>query len=238
MVNNIFPITLSQAEVRRKGNRLVGPLDLTIGAEGFTILLGPNGAGKTTLLKTLHGMERLAAGARVWAVDASEAVKHQGFVFQTPVMLRRTVLENVAYPLVLKKFRKNVAQDEASLWLEKVGLDGMANRRASVLSGGERQKLALARALVTKPQLLLLDEPCANLDGRATREIEALLQDSYREGTRILMATHDLGQVRRLATDILFLHKGLLLEHCEAKRFLEAPETEQGKAFVNGDIVE
>ena len=234
----IYPISLTRAEVRKQGKRLLGPVDLTLAEKGVTIVLGPNGAGKSTLLKVLHGMERLRAGQRQWAVPDAEALPRQSFVFQTPVVMRRSVLENVAYPLLLRNESRIDARRQASDWLARVGLSAMAGQRASDLSGGERQKMALARALITEPDVLLLDEPCANLDGRATKDIEALLQEAQAGGLRIVMATHDLGQARRLATDVVFLHSGSLLEHSAATAFFQTPQTPQARAFLAGDIVE
>ncbi len=233
----IYPINLDGVEVRRSGKCLLGPLDLTLAPEGFTIVMGPNGAGKSTLLKTLHGMERVRGGTRTWAVPETEALKRQAFVFQTPVVMRRTVLDNVAYPLTLRGLSKREAQAAAQGWLSVVGHSKAAAQRASDLSGGERQKMALARALITEPEVLLLDEPCANLDGQATREIESLLLDAHKNGMRIVMATHDHGQARRLASEVLFLHKGKLLEQTPAPQFFETPQTPEAKAFIAGDIV-
>jgi tungstate transport system ATP-binding protein len=107
-----------------------------------------------------------------------------------------------------------------------------------MLSGGEKQKLSLARALITEPEILFLDEPCANLDGRATREIESILQQVQARGTRLVMSTHDMGQAKRLARDVIFLHKGLVHESSSVAQFFAAPKTPEAKAFINGDIVE
>lgn len=234
----IYPITLAAAEVRKSGKRLLGPVDLTLSLEGFTIVLGPNGAGKSTLLKTLHGMERLRKGTREWALPQAEALPRQAFVFQTPVVMRRSVLENVCFPLTLRGTPKQEAKATAQHWLSVVGLSDAAAQRASDLSGGERQKMALARAMITKPEVLLLDEPCANLDGRATREIESLLLDAHKNGMRIVMATHDLGQAKRLASEVIFLHQGQLQEHSPAPDFFKSPKSPQARAFIAGDIVE
>ena len=233
----IYPIHLNAIEVRKSGKCLLGPLDLTLAPEGFTIVMGPNGAGKSTLLKALHGMERVRGGTRSWRLPEAEALIRQAFVFQTPVVMRRTVLDNVAYPLTLRGLAKREAQAAAQGWLSVVGLSRAAEQRASDLSGGERQKMALARALITEPEVLLLDEPCANLDGQATREIENLLLNAHKDGMRIVMATHDHGQARRLASEVLFLHKGKRMEQTPAPQFFETPKTPEAKAFIAGDIV-
>ncbi|MGB3408534.1 MAG: ATP-binding cassette domain-containing protein [Jannaschia sp.] len=214
-------VRLESAGVHRR----LGPLDVTIGV-GTTVILGPNGAGKTTLLRALFGLDRLTAGTRTCADDRA-----LGFVFQQPVLLRRTTRENLAYPL------RCAAQPLTPVagWLTRTGLAHRADLPANRLSGGERQLLALARALIARPRLVLLDEPTAHLDGRHTRAVETLLSET--DCAKVL-ATHDLGQARRMATRILFLHHGRLLEDSVAAMFFERPQTPEARAFLAGDIVE
>lgn len=238
MVTSIFPMSATDLTVLRGGRLLLDGVSLDLTGEGVTIVLGPNGAGKSTLLKTLHGMQRLVKGSVRWSQAADSAQDRQAFVFQTPILMRRTVLDNVAYPLQVRGLSKRDAREKAADWLRKVHLERALTQRATDLSGGERQKMALVRALIREPELLFLDEPSANLDGRATREIEELLQETNAAGTRIIMATHDFGQARRLATDLVFLHKGQMLEHTQAHVFFDTPQTPQAQAFLNGDIVE
>lgn len=238
MVTSIFPMSATDLTVRRGGRLLLNGVSLNLPQQGVTVVLGPNGAGKSTLLKTLHGMQRLAKGKIDWAQPPAIAQTRQAFVFQTPILMRRTVLDNVAYPLKVLGTNKAEARDAAENWLRKVHLGHALHQRAADLSGGERQKMALVRALIREPELLFLDEPSANLDGRATREIEDLLQETNAAGTRIILATHDFGQARRLASDVVFLHKGQLLEHTPAHVFFDTPKTPQAQAFLNGDIVE
>ena len=238
MVSALFPLTVSGAETRRRGKVLVGPIDLQLGGEGVTVIIGPNGSGKTTLLGLLHGTARLHAGTITWQQPTEVARAAQSFVFQRPVMLRRSVLENVAYPLLMRGVQRAKALAVAGEWVERVGLGRMPERAAPSLSGGEQQKLALARAFITEPQVVFLDEPCAALDGRAMREIEAILQDQKARGTRLILSTHDIGQARRLANDVIFLRGGQVHETAPAAQFFDAPRTDAGRAFLNGDIVE
>jgi tungstate transport system ATP-binding protein len=238
MVTPILPLKMSGAVVKRRGKTLLGPVDMTVAAQGFTIVMGPNGAGKTTLLRTLHGLERLSAGQIEWQVPLAAAQMRQAFVFQTPIMMRRSVRENIAYPLLVEGQSKSKAYARADEWAKRVGLGAALDQPAPQLSGGEKQKLALARALIRDPQIIFLDEPCANLDGRSMREIEAILKDAQSNGTRILMATHDIGQARRLADDIVFLMHGNIIETAPAKDFFAGPTTQQAKALLQGDIVE
>jgi len=237
-VTSILPLTLANIEVRRAGRAILGPLDLTVEPGGALVVLGPNGSGKSTLLRVCHGITRPSAGAASWAVTRSNADLAQAFVFQTPILLRRTALENVIYPLTLRGEKKRTARTRAIQMLDDVGLNDMANLRANVLSGGEQQKLALARALVTRPEVLFLDEPTASLDGRSTREIEAILAAAQSSGTKLVMATHDLGQARRIASHITFLLNGKVVESSPASDFFAGPETQSAQAFLKGDIVE
>ncbi|MBQ4824033.1 MULTISPECIES: ATP-binding cassette domain-containing protein [unclassified Leisingera] len=234
----MFPLVAKGAMVRRRSKVLVGPVDLTLGGQGTSIVVGPNGAGKTTLLKMLHGIVRMNGGSLDWACPLEEAQKHQAFVFQTPVMMRRSVIENIAYPLRLTGLARKEARARAADWAGRVGLGAILERQATMLSGGERQKLALARALVREPQVLFLDEPCAALDGRATREIEDILAHASESGTRLVMSTHNMGQARRLADEVIFVLQGRIHEFSPAKDFFAGPGTPQGRAFLNGDIVE
>ena len=230
--------TLREAVVRKRGKTIIGPIDLSLPPEGFTILLGPNGSGKTTLLRLLHGVERLSSGQLVWTTPEATARASQAYVFQSPTILRRSVAQNLAYPLQLVKTPKARIATQVAEWAARIGLESALERYAPRLSGGEKQKLALARALIRQPDVLFLDEPSANLDGRATREIEALLIDTHRQGTRIIMATHDLGQARRLASDVMFMYRGQLRERGTAPGILERPESPQLHAFLSGDIVD
>ncbi|MCR9126530.1 MAG: ATP-binding cassette domain-containing protein [Rhodobacteraceae bacterium] len=234
MVNAMFPLALQGVTVARRGRPVLGPVDLVLGQGGPTMILGPNGSGKTTLLRVMHGLERIGAGSVGWQRDAPD---RRAFVFQTPVMLRRSTIENLCYPLRLRGVGRADARQAAAGWLARIGLSDHAHRPATRLSGGERQKLALARALIGQPDAVFLDEPCSNLDGHATREIETLLRAAAQSGTRIVMATHDMGQARRLAADVVFLVAGRIVETGAAPAIFAAPKTPAFRAFLNGDIV-
>ena len=234
----LFPLSVRGATTSRRGKRLVGPVDLELDGRGVTVVLGPNGSGKTTLLRLLHGIARLGAGRIDWACDEARARNAQAFVFQRPVMLRRSVLDNLAYPLVMRGIARRAARTQAADWGQRIGLGDMLSRPATVLSGGEQQKLALARALIRDPELVFLDEPTASLDGRATREVEAILNSERQKGTALILATHDMGQARRLADRVVFLLNGRVHETGPAEPFFHTPETPEARAFLQGDIVE
>lgn len=238
MVSDLFPLTLRDAETSRRGKRLVGPVTLDLDGQGVCVVIGPNGAGKTTLLRLMHGAARLTGGAIRWACPTDQARRAQAFVFQRPVMLRRTVLENLAYPLRIRGVARGSARAQALDWAARVGLAEMTTRPAPSLSGGEQQKLAIARALIGAPKLLFLDEPTASLDSRSVREIETILQTAAQNGTRLILSTHDMGQARRLADRVVFLLNGRVHETGPATAFFDAAQTPEARAFLNGEIVE
>ncbi|MBO0334114.1 ATP-binding cassette domain-containing protein [Sneathiella sp. CAU 1612] len=237
MVETILPVELQNAIVRKGTKDIIGPLNLTFGGKGCSIVIGPNGAGKTTLLRLLHGLERTTSGTVRWAARKGDTYSRQSFVFQAPVVLRRSGIENIAYPLYVRGVVKKAARAEAEKWIGDIGLRDVGNNDASVLSGGEKQKLAMARALITKPEVLFLDEPTANLDGAATLEIEGLIRAAVEAGTRVIMATHDFGQARRLATEILFMYHGKVHERATADTFFDDPQSEEARKFLRGDLL-
>jgi tungstate transport system ATP-binding protein len=155
-------------------------------------------------------------------------------VFQRPVMLRRSALANVVYALDVAGVAG--AEQAAREALKEVGLAHLADRPARILSGGEQQRLALARAWALHPEVLFLDEPTANLDPHATREIEALIRAFDAAGTKIVMSTHNLAQARRLGDEVLFVHQGRLLEHAPVDRFFKQPASPEAAAFIKGEL--
>ncbi len=199
-----------------------------------TVLIGPNGSGKTTLIKLAMGLLAPTAGSIRWG-QPERAARRQAIVLQKPVMLRRSAGSNVAYAL---KAAGRVADKAAVLQLlDRVGLGPLASRPARRLSGGEQQRLALARALARDPEVLFLDEPTASLDPAATKAVEDIVAGAAAAGVKVVMATHDLGQARRLAGDIVFLAKSRLVEHATAQRFFAAPATREAQTFLAGELV-
>lgn len=237
MVSALLPVEVERLVLRRGGRAILGPLSARIEGAGITIVMGPNGAGKSSLLRALHGLERISAGTIRWPLPEPEARQRQAFVFQQPTLLRRSVLDNIAYPLRLRGQSRTEARARAEALAREVGLGAHLSRPAHVLSGGERQKLALARAMILSPDLLFLDEPCASLDPHATREIEALLVAARDRGTRLIMATHDLGQARRLADEVWFLHQGRLCEATPAPEFFTCARSAEAQAHLRGDLI-
>ena len=202
------------------------------------MILGPNGSGKSVLMRLCHGLLTPTSGRIVWRGSRDESrPRAQAMVFQRPVMLRRSAIGNVTYGLELAGVRRSGARASArATVLDAVGLRLVANRPARVLSGGEQQKLALARAWALEPEVLFLDEPTANLDPGATREVERIVDQIHASGTKIVMTTHNLGQARRLADEILFMSAGRLADHAPVERFFAQPSTAEAAAFIKGEL--
>ncbi len=238
VIPSILPVSINKVSVRKRGKSILNDISLDLDAVGFTIVMGPNGSGKTTLLRLMHGLQRPSDGMVSWNCTHDIARTRQTFVFQTPVMMRRSVRDNIAYPLRLAGLKAAETNKQASYWAAKVGIEARLGLDAMYLSGGERQKLALARALITQPEVIFLDEPTTNLDGKSTREIETILKDASKNGARIIMTTHDIGQAKRLASEIVFLNKGKVSEHSAAKTFFDNAQSAAAQAYLKGDIIE
>ena len=222
--------------VRRGGHRLLDAVDLVLPVRARTVVLGPNGAGKTTLLGAAHGLLAPDEG-RIRGCDArgGPAGWRFGYVFQKPVMLRRSARGNVEHALAIAGvgWRERRARAEAAL--DAVGLMAAAARPARRLSGGEQQRLAVARAEAVRPDCLLLDEPASSLDPSAAAALERLLLDLSARGRGIVMSTHDLGQARRLAQHVVFMHRGRVVETGDAAAFFAAPRSEAARRFLQGE---
>lgn len=234
---SILPLRLDGVSLEAGGKRLIDGVSLSLAAGPRTIILGPNGAGKSLLMRLCHGLIAPSAGRVAWdGPDAPRARRRQAMVFQRPMMLRRSALANVVYALKLRDVPRAERAAQAMDALKRTGLAALAGQPARSLSGGEQQRLALARAWTTAPEVLFLDEPTASLDPAATRAVEDIVLQMHRAGAKIVMTTHDLGQARRLADEILFLHRGRLLEQRPAAEFFARPATEEAAAFIEGRL--
>ena len=235
---SLLPLRLENVRFEAGGRRIIDGISLEIGHGGRTVILGPNGAGKSVLLRLCHGLLAPSAGRVTWNLQQPSNGRHrQAMVFQRPVMLRRSALANVAYGLKLAGIGAREGHARASKALAAVGLEHLAGRSARVLSGGEQQRVALARAWALEPEVLFLDEPTANLDPAATREVEAAIAAIGDAGTKIIMVTHDLGEAKRLADEIIFIHEGRVLERAGAERFFSAPTSREAAVFINGELL-
>jgi len=234
----IVPLVLHEVCFEAAGHYLIDHISCVLESHPYTIVLGPNGAGKSLLLRLCHGLIRASSGLIRWhGLDVDAARRYQAMVFQRPVLLRRTVAANISYVLRVRGTAPRQRQTLVREALHQAGLVDLADRPARLLSGGEQQRLALARAWVLTPQVLLLDEPTASLDPAATQAVETLLKQISASGTKMIMTTHDLGQARRLADEVLFLHRGRLLEHGPAAEFFSQPRSKEATAFLEGRLV-
>ena len=234
----ILPLELQGVSFERDRQRLLKSVSVRIAQGPKTIVLGPNGAGKSLLLRLCHGLLAPSEGAVLWlGAKGRDPLRFQAMVMQRPVMLRRSVAANIDFALSLRRIPRPERRRLIAQALERTGLGTFARVPARVLSFGEQQRLALARSWALKPQVLFLDEPTANLDPAATHVIEDVIEAMAAEGTKIIMTTHDLGQARRLADEVMFLHRGRLLEHAPAPAFFAGPENELASAFLRGELL-
>jgi tungstate transport system ATP-binding protein len=233
----LLPLRLEDVSFAVGGRRIIDDVSMTLDAAKRTMIVGPNGAGKSVLLRLCHGLLRPTAGTIRWnAPEIAGALRRQAMVFQRPVMLRRSAFANVIYALNVAGAAPEEREARARKALRTVGLEAIAGRPARVLSGGEQQRLALARAWALHPEVLFLDEPTANLDPGAVHEIEKVIDAMHAAGTKIVMVTHNLGQARRLGDEILLLHQGRLLERAPADRFFKHPESPEAAQFLEGEL--
>ncbi len=232
-----LPLALEDVSLQAGATTILDRVSLTIRPGAPTLLIGPNGSGKTSLLRLCMGLAAPTRGRISWGGRSESTPTRRAIVFQRPVMLRRTAAANVTYALTQAGAPRAGRTERAAALLERVGLAELGGRPARLLSGGEQQRLALARALARDPEILFLDEPTANLDPAATRAVEEIVAKAAQSGLKIVMASHDLGQVRRIAGEVMFLARGTLCEHASTHQFLDHPSTPEARAFLRGDLV-
>jgi tungstate transport system ATP-binding protein len=232
---SILPLVLDRVSLSVNGNDIIRDVSLELRKQSCTVILGPNGAGKSVLLRLCHGLLQPTAGEIRWS--GPQPHTRQAMVFQRPVMLRRSAAANIHYALARAGVPRAERRERAMDALRLVGLEAIADRAARVLSGGEQQRVALARAWALRPDVLFLDEPTASLDPAATRAIEEVIAAIRKGSTKVIMTTHDLGQARRLADDVVFLHRGRVVEHTPAATFFERPATDKAAAYLRGELL-
>jgi tungstate transport system ATP-binding protein len=233
-MSSFLPLRLEAVSYAAGGRTIIEPVDLALQAGASTIILGANGAGKSVLMRLMHGLLAPSAGRVRW--NENGARRRQAMVFQRSVMLRRSALANVVYALEAAGVAATERTGLAREALAEVGLAHVAARPARVLSGGEQQRLALARAWALHPEVLFLDEPTASLDPGATREIESVIRAFDAAGTKIVMSTHSLGQARRLGDEVVFLHQGRVAERAPVDTFFKQPASAEAAAFIKGEL--
>jgi tungstate transport system ATP-binding protein len=236
-VSSDLPIRFDAVSVRSGAVTMLDRLDLQIEAGAPTVLIGPNGSGKTTFLRVAMGLLATSEGRVTWGGAEHAPPLRRAFVFQRPAMLRRSAQGNLRYALSAAQIPGASHDARIKELLALVGLVGLGRRPARRLSGGEQQRLALARALARDPAVLFLDEPTASLDPAATKAIEDIIRAIAASGIKVVMATHDLGEAKRLAGDIVLLHRGHIVERAGVPEFLNAPRTAEARAFVAGELL-
>jgi tungstate transport system ATP-binding protein len=232
-----LPIVLEDVSVAMRGTTILDGVSLTLAGGAPTMLIGPNGSGKTTLIRLAMGLIAPTRGRITWAARENAEPTHRAIVFQRPVMLRRSAAGNLRYAHAASGVPRARRAERVDELLALVGLAGLGDRPARKLSGGEQQRLALARALARDPQVLFLDEPTASLDPAATLAIETLIRAISARGIKVVMSTHDLGEAKRLAGEIVLLHRGRVVESGPADGFFTAPKTEEARRFINGELL-
>jgi tungstate transport system ATP-binding protein len=232
-----MPLAFEDVQLRAGDVAILDRLSLTVAPGAPTVLIGPNGSGKTTLLRVAMGLVAPTNGRVTWGPERRSAPPRRAIVFQRPVMLRRSVRGNLLFALRASGVPGLERERRASELLRLVGLEDFADRPARRLSGGEQQRLALARALARDPAVLFLDEPTASLDPAATKAIEDIVRTLAARGIKIVMATHDLGEARRLAGEIVLLHRGSVVDSGPADRFFAGPASDQGRRFIAGELL-
>jgi len=232
-----LPVMFSDVAIIAGEVMILDNVSLMVEPGAPTVLIGPNGAGKTTLLRAAMGLIPATRGRVTWGGRELSPPDRRAILFQRPVMLRRSTAGNVRYVLAAAGFPRARRAQRASELLAEVGLAGLERRPARRLSGGEQQRLALARALARDPTLLFLDEPTASLDPAATKSIEDIVRAVTARGVKVVMSTHDLGQARRLAGDIVLLHRGRLIESGSANDFFANPRTKEARTFIAGELL-
>jgi tungstate transport system ATP-binding protein len=232
-----LPLMFVEASILAGELAILDDVSLTLDAGAPTVLIGPNGAGKTTLLRAAMGLIPVSRGRITWGGREHAPPDRRAIMFQRPVMLRRSAVENIYYALRAASAPRATQQDRADDLLKLVGLQALAHRPARKLSGGEQQRLALARALARDPAVLFLDEPTASLGPYATSAIEDIVRSITQLGVKVVMSTHDLGQAKRIGGDIVLLHRGRLIETGPAAEFFANPRTPEARKFIAGELL-
>ena len=234
--HDLTPIRFKDLSVILGQKIILDKINCKIKSNSITAVLGPNGAGKSIFLQTINGLFSVQSGRLTFNLMEinQEIRKQQAMVFQNPVLLRRTVIANLQF---ISNLRNKESNRLLKKILSKVGLEGYEKKPARLLSGGEKQRLSMARALIINPNLLLLDEPTANLDPYSLKLIEDLVLEENSIGKTIIFTTHDMSQAKRLATDVIFLNKGKVLEQTISKTFFKSPRTLEAQKYINGKIL-
>lgn len=232
-----LPVMLEDVTIAVGAVTILDRINLNLGSGAPTVLIGPNGSGKTTLLRLMMGLIKPSCGRLTWGGRDNVPPTRRAIVFQRPAMLRRDTAGNIRYALKAAHILRAERNGRIAELLKLVGLEGLGERPARRLSGGEQQRLALARALARDPAVLFLDEPAASLDPAATKGFEDVIRAVAGRGIKVVMSTHDLGAAKRLAGEIVLLHRGRVIETGPAPSFFNEPKTDETKRFIAGELL-
>ncbi|ASJ72567.1 energy-coupling factor ABC transporter ATP-binding protein [Granulosicoccus antarcticus] len=235
----VHSVSAEALRIERAGRVLLSIDSIEFGATGCCGIVGPNGAGKSLLVRTLCGLMRPDEGRVYWAGSAPDAARrHQvGLLLQRPVLLRRNAVQNIVYALRAAGLSRKASVEQAQRALEESGLAAVREVPSHRLSGGEQQRVALARALALKPDMLFLDEATANVDPASTLVIEQQLLGAMRAGLKVVMVSHDVGQVRRLANEVVLMHKGQIVEQSSRTTFFEQTNNPVSRRWLAGELL-
>ena len=230
---NCLPIYIKDLSLILDERKILSSLNLSINSDDVTVIMGPNGAGKSIFLKILNGILTPTSGCIKWnnKKQFSDTLNTQAFVFQKPILLRRSVIANLDYMASVLGYKKKISKDRL---LEIVQLQKQKNQPARMLSLGEQQRLSLIRSLMLRPNLLLLDEPTANLDPASTKIIEDIILNLKMMGIKIIFVTHNILQAKRIADEIIFLNEGKMVEHLNKQEFFSNSKSIEVQNYLNG----
>ena len=224
-------IELNQILVKDGGKVILNIPHAKIHFDQMTALIGPNGAGKTTLLKLLHGLSEPDTGT----IYFSNPALRKALVLHHTAMIKASARTNLA---LAQDSDRSISNQEIEQALKDAGLDHLADSPAQKLSAGERQKLCLARALLQSPDLVLLDEPTANLDPNTTEQVEAMMRQYKQDGIELLFSSHQLAQVKRLAEQVIFIAEGQIQEIAKTSEFFSNPKTLAAQRFLSQELIQ
>ncbi len=232
-----LPLTLEEVSLLAREVAILDHVTLMFAPGAPTVLIGPNGSGKTSLMRVAMGLVRPSSGAVTYAGRTEVPPVRRAIVFQRPAMLRRSAIGNLRFALAAASVPRAERPERAAQLLSLVGLSHVGDRPARRLSGGEQQRLAIARALAKDPDILFLDEPTASLDPAAAKATEDIIRDIAARGIKVVMSTHDLAQARRLAAEIVLLHRGRIVEAADAATFFTTPRSDEARRFLAGELL-
>ena len=232
-----LPLMLEDVSLLAREVTILDRVTLKLAAGTPTMLVGPNGSGKSSLMRVAMGLAVPSSGRVTYGGRSNVPPVRRAIVFQRPVMLRRTASGNLRYALAAAGLPRAERDAAAQELLDRVGLGALSERPARRMSGGEQQRLAIARALAKEPEILFLDEPTASLDPAATKATEDIIAGIAARGIKIVMATHDLGEARRLGGEIVLMNRGRIVEVADTQTFFTSPATDAARRFVAGELL-